>query len=438
MTIVITPRTIVGQLDYDMAELRAAATEHAALLESLGPVPDRDETAAAAAAAAHHVLRRLRRQFLRRHLAVVYGTATDDLRRGLRLSALAAAVTVLYPGLLPSTAQVHADAAVAQPAKEGWEIDQGIFFQAVFADPVLGNHLLDAMRAPTEAALDLLADFRATGSIALPAARLERSGSTSTITITNTECLNAEDNQHVADMETAVDLVLLDPETRVGVVRGGVMDHPRYRGRRVFSAGINLAHLHQGKISFLDFLLGRETGYIAKILRGHTEDAARWPAVPVTKPWVAAVDSFAIGGGAQLLMVFDRVIAATDSYVSLPAAQEGIIPGVANLRLGRSANFRLSREVILWGRKIWATEPDARSLIDTVAEPADMDLEIGKAAARLASPAVVANKHMLVVAEEPQDVFRRYLAEFALHQALRLYSPDVMAKTERFDRKAPR
>ncbi|MGW5439266.1 (3,5-dihydroxyphenyl)acetyl-CoA 1,2-dioxygenase DpgC [Nocardia asteroides] len=438
MTTGITARSIVGQLDHDMVELRAAADEHAAILAALGPVQERDEAESATATAAHRVLRRLRREFLRRHLPTVYRSATDDLGRALRLTRLAATVTALFPGLLPTAEQLAADAAVPQPAKEGWEIDQGIFFQAVFADPELGHHLLDAMRAPTGAALDLLAEFRDSGVVTLPAVRLVRTGTTATLTITNTACLNAEDNQHVTDMEIAVDLILLDPATRVGVVRGGVMDHPRYRGRRVFSAGINLAHLHQGKISFLDFLLGRETGYIAKILRGLTTEDHTWPAVPATKPFVAAVDAFAIGGGAQLLMVFDRVIAAADSFVSLPAAQEGIIPGAANRRLGRSADYRLSRDVILWGRRIWATEPEARALVDSVVDPAEMDAEIDRAAARLAAPAVVANKHMLVVAEEPQDVFRRYLAEFALHQALRLYSPDVLAKTERFGRKADR
>jgi thioesterase DpgC len=43
----------------------------------------------------------------------------------------------------------------------------------------------------------------------------------------------AEDNQQVDDMETAVDLALLDPDVRVGLLRGGEMSHPRYRGKRV-------------------------------------------------------------------------------------------------------------------------------------------------------------------------------------------------------------
>jgi (3,5-dihydroxyphenyl)acetyl-CoA 1,2-dioxygenase len=121
------------------------------------------------------------------------------------------------------------------------------------------------------------------------------------------DCLNAEDNQQVDDMETAVDLALLDPDVRVGLLRGGEMSHPRYRGKRVFSAGINLKALHAGRISLVDFLLRRELDYISKLMRGVlVEDRAFWHPPTAAKPWVAAVGGFAIGGGMQLLLAFDH------------------------------------------------------------------------------------------------------------------------------------
>lgn len=61
-----------------------------------------------------------------------------------------------------------------------------------------------------------------------------------------------------------------------------------------------------------------------------------------------------------------------------------------------------------------------------------VDAAVEAAAARLASPAVVANRHMVNLAEEPLDRFRAYAAEFAIEQALRLYSPDVLDKVGRF------
>jgi thioesterase DpgC len=237
-------------------------------------------------------------------------------------------------------------------------------------------------------------------------------------------------------METAVDLALLDDGVRVCVLRGDVMSHPRYVGRRVFSAGINLKALHAGQISFIDFLLRRELGYINKMARGLLDneavevcDRGRFKKTK-EKPWIAAVDSFAIGGGAQILLVMDRVIAADDSYFSLPAAQEGIVPGFSALRLTRFMGNRKSRQVILGGRKIWAHESDAKLLFDEVVRSAELDAAVERNVQELSSPAVVANRHMLNLAEEPLDMFLQYAAEFALIQAERLYSQDVLNKTD--------
>jgi ParB-like chromosome segregation protein Spo0J len=149
----------------------------------------------------------------------------------------------------------------------------------------------------------------------------------------------------------------------------------------VFSSGINLKSLHAGDISLTGFLLRRELGYIAKLVRGLSDEPdGPWPEPVVNKPWVGGVETFAIGGGAQLLLVLDHVIAASDAYFSLPAAQEGIIPGAANLRLSRAVGPRLARQLILQGRRILATEPVAAQLIDEVVEPTGMDAAIGRGA----------------------------------------------------------
>jgi thioesterase DpgC len=205
----------------------------------------------------------------------------------------------------------------------------------------------------------------------------------------------------------------------------------------VFSAGINLKALHAGGISLVDFLLRRELGYIHKLVRGIlVEDGPRWQSATVAKPWVAAVDGFAIGGGMQLLFVFDHVLAAADAYFSLPAAQEGIVPGAANFRLARCVGPRLSRQIILKGRRIWASEPAARLVVDEIHEPSELEEAIEKSLSRLQSPAVITNRRMLNLAEESSDEFRRYMAEFAVMQALRLFSDDVIGKVSRFNASA--
>lgn len=386
-------------------------------------------------AAAQDAARTLRMRFLQTHADAVYDHLTDGGTKGLRIAELVEAAAAEFPVLVPTAEQLEADRGRRQADKEGYEIDQGIFLRAVLASPRAGTHLLEEMLRPTPRALRLLPEFRRTGVLETKSVRVERRDGAAYLTMRRDDCLNAEDDQQVDDMETAVDVALLDPEVKVGVLRGGTMTHPRYRGRRVFSAGINLKSLHAGDISLVGFLLRRELGYIHKLVRGIRTEDAPWHSRTVEKPWVAAVETFAIGGGMQLLFAFDHVLAASDAYLSLPAAREGIVPGAGNFRLGRHTGPRISRQVILQGRRIWATEPDARLLIDEVVEPEKIDEAVARTVDRLRGPAVVPNRKMLNLAEEPVDEFRRYMAEFALQQVLRLYGEDVISKVGRFAEK---
>ena len=72
------------------------------------------------------------------------------------------------------------------------------------------------------------------------------------------------------------------------------------------------------------------------------------PERTLEKLWVAVVDKFAIGGGCQLLLVVDYVIAETGSYFSLPARKEGFLPGASNMRLPRYVGATVMREAIIY------------------------------------------------------------------------------------------
>jgi thioesterase DpgC len=401
------------------------------LLGALPAPPDRDSAQRAAASSALDGIRAMRAGHVAAHAEEIYDELTEGRTRYLRIGELVLAAARARPGLVPTEEQMAVERSRPQAEKEGREIDQGIFLRGILSAPNAGPHLLDAMLRPTRRALELLPEFTESGVVGMTAVRLERRDGVAHVTLCRDDCLNAEDAQQVDDMETAVDLALLDPSVRVGLVRGGVMSHPRYTGRRVFCAGVNLKKLSSGDIPLVDFLLRRELGYLHKIVRGVlTNDS--WHSRFTAKPWVGAVDSFAIGGGAQLLLVLDHVLAASDSYLSLPAAIEGIIPGAANHRLTRFTGPRVARQVVLGGRRIRAAEPDARLLVDEVVAPEDMDTAIDGALARLAGDAVAANRRMLNMADEPPGEFRRYMAEFALQQALRIYGADVLGKVGRF------
>jgi thioesterase DpgC len=393
------------------------------LLDLLPEKPRRSGQQTTRAEEIHNVSRSLRMEFVDVHAQWLYASVA----RKATLAEIAFAAADLVPGLVPTKNRMERERGRRQEEKEGWEIDQGILFRGLLRSPAVGRQLIENMRRPTPAACDLLAPLQRHGVLSLGPVALERKGSVAHVTLQNGVALNAEDNEFANAMEIVVDLVLLDDSVQAAVLRGGVMTHPRYSGRRIFCAGINLKHLHSGQISFVEFLLGRELGFLNKIACGLFVERP-FPPLPVEKPWLAVVDGFAIGGGAQILLVCDRVLAAADSYFSLPAAREGIIPGVANLRLARIAGGRLARQVILSGRKIMAREPEAALVFDEIVAPEAIDDAIPANVAMISGPAAIANRRMLRLGDDPAEAFRVYMAEFALEQALRLYAPDVTSK----------
>ena len=376
-----------------------------------------------------------RAQFLRAHAEDVYAELTDDLQRAVRAEELVYAAAERYPGLVPTREQMAVERTRALADKEGLELAQGVFLSFMLASPRCGPHLVWSMLQPTEEALARLDDFRATGVADLGTAYLERRGRAAYLEIRNDRHLNAEDCDTLAATEVAVDLALLDPEVEVGVLRGAVVSHPRYAGRRIFGAGLNLTHLYQGRIDYL-FFVTRDLGYVNKLFRGLSSDEFRpdEPEETTEKLWVAAVETFAIGGACQLLHTVDHVIAERGARMFLPARKEGIIPGVSNLRLPRSVGERLARQAILSGLEFEAGTPHGDLLCDEVVESSDeMDAAIAERVEALTSSGLVnaaGNRRALRVGAEPLDVFRQYMAMFCREQAICHLSPALVANLE--------
>ncbi len=411
-------------------------TDLEAVLQSLPQKAARKGEQPAETAALKARARAVKEQFFRHHAAAIYDEMTDNGARALRVSELLAAASGRYPALLPTRERINEERALMQQsAKQGREIDQGLFIAHVLADERCGMHLLHAMLKPKREALERLAEFRHSGFADLGEAKVERKGKVGHVTLTNPKFLNAEDDRAAAALETAVDLVLLDDAIEVGVLRGGTVQHPKHPGRRIFNAGINLTHLYYGQISFVDFFIERELGLLNKIYRGH------WRAQSydeqfedyVEKPWVAAVEAFAIGGGCQLLCVMDRVLAEPGCYFNLPASKEGFIPGAANLRLPRLVGIKLAREGIFFERVFHADTPEGRMICDEIVPAGEMDNAIESNAlhlVRAGMTSAVSNRKALRVAQEPLPIFRRYMATYARQQSLCLYDPKLIDNLE--------
>jgi thioesterase DpgC len=381
--------------------------------------------------------RNLRDQFLSAHAETLYAKLTNNRKTFVRVEQLVLDGAKLVPGLLPGEKELAAEAALALKDKERIEIDQGLFLAHVLANETTGRHLCHAMLLPRADSLELLPRLLKEGSLDLGRAQVTRQGKASVVEMRNPRFLNAMDDSTLDPIETAVDLALLDPATEIGVLRGGVVDHPKYAGRRLFSSGINLTHLYQGKISFL-FYFKHAMGYEHKMFRGlarrdaSIEDTA---ATTIEKAWIAALDVFAIGGGCQHLLVMDYVLAAKDAYMTLPARKEGIIPGVSNLRLPRFVGDRIARQAIMYGRRLDCDSPEGRLICDEVVPPDDMDRALAGVIDGLTSSGVVSavsNRRGFRIGQEPLELFRRYLALYAREQAFCHFSPALIANLERY------
>lgn len=427
-------QTRTADLATDRNRYSAFWQRSAALVASLPPKPQRNAAEAAAVALILGRAREARERFLAVHAEAVYDEITA--RGMLRLEDLVFAAAAAVPGLTPSPEEVAAEAALNQGDKDGVEIDQGILLAHVLASPRTGTHLCHAMLLPLPESAGMAARFAADGQLDLGSVSLERRGKAVHLTAANPRFLNAEDDSTLDLMEAAVDVAILDPASEIMVVRGGRVEHPKYQGRPIFGAGINLTHLYRGKIPFVWFMR-RDLGYVHKLFRG----VARPEAVPddlagrsVEKPWIAVVDSFAIGGHCQLLLVADYVLAADDAFMSLPARKEGIIPGFANLRLPRLTGERIAREAILYERKLVCDSVEGRLICDEIASADGMEAAVERVVVGLTdagSVSAVGNRRAFRVAAEPLEAFRRYASVYAREQAYCHFSPALIANLER-------
>jgi (3,5-dihydroxyphenyl)acetyl-CoA 1,2-dioxygenase len=425
MTVLLDAPALEGRFDADAAALAEFVQRGAALADlRLDALRELRATLDAA-----------RERFLRAHVERLYDELTDGCARPLRAELLLERAADRIPGLVPTAAEVAAEREHRQADKVGIEIAQGLLLSHVLANPRTGAHLVWAMLRPTEEALARLDTFRRAGELDLGRAHVRRDGAAGVLELRNPRHLNAEDDSTVPPTELAVDLLLLDPDIEVAVFRGGVVDHPRYAGRRIFGSGINLTHLYHGRISLVGFFLVRDLGYVNKLYRGLSAPEHR-PGEPedtTEKPWIAAAETYAIGGACQLLHVIDHVLAERGCRMYLPARKEGIIPGASPLRLGRSVGDRLARQAILSGREFVAGTAEGALLADEVVDPEEMDAALARRVELLTSSGVVsaaANRRSLRVGEEPLDVFRTYMATYAREQAYCHHNPALIRNLE--------
>jgi thioesterase DpgC len=423
------------------ADLRAAIRSGRALLARLPVRSKRTPVQKAAGEAIVHLTADAAWRFFRRHAVPMYRELTREGARSIRVDALLWEAAARWPDILPTQAELVAESDHMQADKDGLEIHQGLFVSQVMANPQTGHHLIRSMLRPRTESLELLPQFVATGYADLGTACVEVQGSASHVTIHNERYLNSEDDTVVGPLEIATDLALLHPDVKIGILRGSTVAHPKYQGQRVFSSGINLTRIYQGKQSYLSFLF-RSMAMHNKLYRGVLVDyepdcldaPLDEPERTLEKLWVAVVDKFAIGGGCQLLLVVDYVIAETGSYFNLPASKEGFLPGTSNMRLPRYVGERLAREAILFDRTFRADTPEGRLIANEVVPSDEIDQALARCVERAVGSGMVspgANRKAIRQQTEPLEAFRRYLTTYAFEQAFLHLSDQLIINLEK-------
>jgi thioesterase DpgC len=404
----------------------------------LGRMPLRSKRSPAekeAALAVVHGMAEVCSRLSRAHGTTMYRLLTDEMTRPVRIDSLLWQGAERWPGLLPTKAAVEREAEHMQIDKDGLEINQGVFTGEIMADPACGKHLLLSMLHPTQEALAHLDEFIAKGRVDLGPVRVEAHGETGYLYFQHTKYLNAEDDEAQLPQEIGVDLILLHPDIRMGVIRGEVMEHPKYKGRRVFDSGINLTRIYNGKQSYLFYLI-RDFGMMNKIYRGLAGPDAYEAVMETTLeiPWIAVVETHAIGGGCQVLLVVDYVIAEAGAYFNLPARKEGIIPGCANMRLPRFMGERMARQAIMFDKTFYVESPEAQALVNEVHPREHLDAAVKLAVENAIGSGMVSaggNRKAIRVETEPLDKMREYFVTYASEQAFCHLSEQLTYNLER-------
>mgnify|MGYP002652382205 CR=1 FL=1 len=176
---------------------------------------------------------------------------------------------------------------------------------------------------------------------------LERTGKVGVITLNRPKALNALNSQVLAELSTALDELESDAEIGAVVITGS---------ERAFAAGADIKEM--APQTFLDM-------FLPDFLSG-------WERVAATrKPTIAAVGGYALGGGCELAMMCDILIAADTAKFGQPEINLGIIPGMGgSQRLTRAIGKAKAMDLILTGRTMNAEEAERAGLVARIV-PAD-------------------------------------------------------------------
>jgi enoyl-CoA hydratase len=209
---------------------------------------------------------------------------------------------------------------------------------------------------------------------------VETRGPVGLITLNRPNALNALNTQVIVELNRALAAFDADPEIAVMVLTGS---------ERAFAAGADVKEMEA-----MDFMAAFQSDFI-----GSWQEVARR-----RKPIIAAVAGYALGGGCELAMMCDIIIAADNAKFGQPEINLGTIPGAGGTqRLTRAVGKAKAMEMALTGRMMDAEEAERASLVARVVPVTDLldeALKLAETIAEKSQPIVAMAKQAVNVAFE--------------------------------------
>lgn len=155
---------------------------------------------------------------------------------------------------------------------------------------------------------------------------------------------NAIDAATSRELSAIFSAFMTDNSLRVAILTGA--------GERFFSAGWDLGAANDGEAFESDYGVGGFGGFAELPVRN--------------KPIIVAVNGMAVGGGFEMAMAADFIVAADHAEFFLPETRVGVLPDAGTVRLPRLLPRQLANEIIIGGRKLGATEAESWGIVNKV------------------------------------------------------------------------
>ncbi|RAU98073.1 enoyl-CoA hydratase [Mycolicibacter senuensis] len=219
---------------------------------------------------------------------------------------------------------------------------------------------------------------------------VDRDGRVGTITLNRPQALNALNSQVMNEVTTAAAEFDADPGIGAIIITGSA---------KAFAAGADIKEM--ADLSFAEV-------FAADFFAAWSKLAA------VRTPTIAAVAGHALGGGCELAMMCDLLIAADTAKFGQPEIKLGVLPGMGgSQRLTRAIGKAKAMDLILTGRTIDAAEAERSGLVSRVVPADDLLTEAGKVAATIAGMSLSAAR---MAKEAVNRAFESTLAEGLLYE----------------------